>query len=289
MDIRSLTADRCADVTDLFESNGTTRGCWCMWFLGSTKDIQAGWGDGNRDRFLARAAAAVEAAREGPLPDPDPELVLLLAERAARQGAPSQRAPARIAASRYKDFVADYAGTVARLARPLPERPFRQTRLGTLFHAWVEQRSGLTGLGASLDDALWEGDEEAPGGAHPDAAALDGLIANFLGSEWASLQPIEVETEIDFADPDALGDGRPHVIICKLDAVYRRADGRIEIVDGSGNAFRELGRGAALGELALITGEPRAASIRGGPGFTFPVRRRLSGSGWRYYTKRLAL
>jgi len=56
VDIRALTGDRCGDITDLFESNGTTRGCWCMWFLGSTKDVQAGWGDGNRDRFLARAA-----------------------------------------------------------------------------------------------------------------------------------------------------------------------------------------------------------------------------------------
>jgi NTE family protein len=46
------------------------------------------------------------------------------------------------------------------------------------------------------------------------------------------------------------------------DAMYVVRAGRIEIVDGSGNAFRELGRGAALGELALITGEPRAASIR---------------------------
>jgi DNA helicase-2/ATP-dependent DNA helicase PcrA len=49
--------------------------------------------------------------------------------------------------------------------------------------------------------------------------------------EWGSLSPIEVETEIDFTET-AL-DGRPHVIICKLDAVYRREDrgGRIEIVD----------------------------------------------------------
>ena len=59
------------------------------------------------------------------------------------------------------------------------------------------------------------------------------LQENFLRSEWASLQPIEVETEIDFADDSLLADGRPHVIICKLDAVYRREDrdGRIEIVD----------------------------------------------------------
>ncbi len=46
------------------------------------------------------------------------------------------------------------------------------------------------------------------------------------------------------------------------DAMYVVRAGRIEIVDQDGEVFRELGRGAALGELALITGEPRAASIR---------------------------
>ena len=155
--------------------------------------------------------------------------------RSARTGiAPrSQPAPTRIAASRYKEFVADYGGTVARLARPLPERPFRQTRLGTLFHAWVEQRSGSIGIGGSLDDALWEVDDDAPGteASVEDAAALDLLRANFLRSEWADLRPLEVETEIDFT---VVGlDDRPHIVICKLDAVYLRDDrgGRIEIVD----------------------------------------------------------
>src|SRR5215211_7710403 len=46
------------------------------------------------------------------------------------------------------------------------------------------------------------------------------------------------------------------------DAMYVVRAGRIEIVDAEGKVFRELGKGAALGELALITGEPRAASIR---------------------------
>lgn len=186
---------------------------------------------GARRPAVARAAAAVTAALAAPPAEPTRDLELLLAERTARAAGSAGRAPTRIPASRFKDFATDYAAAVAAATRPLPERPYRQTRLGTLFHAWVEQRSGLTGIGASIDDALWEADDDAPGAAHPDADALERLIGNFLASEWASLQPIEVETEIDFADPDALGDGQPHVIICKLDAVYRRADGRIEIVD----------------------------------------------------------
>jgi DNA helicase-2/ATP-dependent DNA helicase PcrA len=188
---------------------------------------------GARREAVQTAAAAVQAALEGPRAALDPQAVLLLAERDARRARPVRTAPTRIAASRYKEYAADLEGTLARIARPLPERPFRQTRLGTLFHAWVEQRSGRPGLGGSLDDALWELDDDAPGttSSVEDAAALASLRERFLRSEWASLRPIEVETEIDFTTTGP--DGLPHIVICKLDAVYRRDDrgGRIEIVD----------------------------------------------------------
>lgn len=188
---------------------------------------------GARRQPVESAAALVAAALSAPRVDPDPDVTLLLAERDARRGRTERAAPTRIAASRYKEFVTDYEGTVAAIARPLPERPFRQTRLGTLFHAWVEQRAGRPGLGGSIDDALWETDEDAPAStsSSEDAEALDALRARFLASEWADLKPLEVETEIDFTLTGL--DGRPHVVICKLDAVYRRDDrgGRLEIVD----------------------------------------------------------
>lgn len=188
---------------------------------------------GARRPAVAGAAAVVDAALATPRAELDPQATLLLAERDARRARPVHTAPTRIAASRYKEYAADLEGTLAGIARPMPERPFRQTRLGTLFHAWVEQRSGRSGLGGSLDDALWETDEELPGSesSSEDAAALAALRERFLASEWAPLQPIEVETEIDFT---TIGpDGLPHIVICKLDAVYRREDrgGRIEIVD----------------------------------------------------------
>ena len=193
---------------------------------------------GARRDVVQRASAAVEAALAAPRVVPDRDVALLLAERDARQRPSGEAAPTRIAASRFKEFVSDYAGTVARIARPLPERPFRQTRLGTLFHAWVEQRSGRVGTARTLDDALWELDDDAPDttASAEDAAVLATLQANFAASEWGALSPIEVETEIDFTvtgEPGLSLDGRPHVIICKLDAVYRRddRDGRIEIVD----------------------------------------------------------
>ncbi len=47
------------------------------------------------------------------------------------------------------------------------------------------------------------------------------------------------------------------------DALYVVRAGRLEVVDdASGMVLRELGRGDALGELALITGSPRSASAR---------------------------
>jgi DNA helicase-2/ATP-dependent DNA helicase PcrA len=188
---------------------------------------------GSRRPVVEHAAARVHAAQQVPAAEPTRDLALLLAERAAREVVTRQPAPTRIPASRFKDFAGDYATAAAAAARPLPERPYRQTRLGTLFHAWVEQRSGLGGGGQSLDDELWELDE-AESGAHADEVALADLKERFLASEWAKLKPIAVETEIDFTADDLLpaetGDARRHVIICKLDAVYERGD-RIEIVD----------------------------------------------------------
>ncbi|WP_424980923.1 UvrD-helicase domain-containing protein [Microbacterium sp. S308A+] len=187
-----------------------------------------------RDGVEAAAAAVRAAAETGSRPAPSRELERLLAERAARLRGIDADAPTRVPASRFKDYVSDFRGTVRSLARPMPERPYRQTRLGTLFHAWVEHRSGLVGAGPVLDDALWEG-EDAEGvgadeGAQADAADLARLREIFESSEWAPLQPIAVETEIDFTLPP-IEDEPGRIVICKLDAVYRREGGRIEIVD----------------------------------------------------------
>jgi len=175
-------------------------------------------------------------------PDIDPEIVQLLAERderAALRLAVSE-GPSRVAASRFKDFVVDASAALDEFVRPMPERPYRATTLGTRFHAWVESRSGQTGRGASLDDALWELDlgddegidlgEDTDPAAETEDAALTRLQETFLRSEWAGLAPLEVETEIDMSLRGAAG---VEQIICKLDAVYRREDrgGRIEIVD----------------------------------------------------------
>ncbi|WCM56785.1 ATP-dependent helicase [Microbacterium sp. EF45047] len=232
---------------------------------------------GARRAVVERAAAEVRAAMASPRPPaPSPELERLLAERAARQRGTDAAPPTRVPASRFKDYVTDFHGTLSSIVRPMPERPYRQTRLGTLFHAWVERRSELVGVGTRPDEALWELDEETDAGAAADTADLARLQEIFERSEWGPLRPIAVELEIDFAldappsssgpaapprslsepaagerdeTPIPAGDGSRslsepaagerdetppgHIIICKLDAVYRREDrgGRIEIVD----------------------------------------------------------
>lgn len=209
---------------------------------------------GARRALVTAAAAAVDdAASDHEALEASPELARLLAERADRLRGADVTAPTRVPASRFKDYVTDYSGTLSSIVRPMPERPYRQTRLGTLFHAWVEQRSELVGVGGRVDEALWELDEdgapdagfgpagETSAGSMADEADLAVLQATFERSEWGPLLPIAVEIEIDFAlgagiSADGRGSGSAaasHIVICKLDAVYRRADrgGRIEIVD----------------------------------------------------------
>ena len=188
---------------------------------------------GDRRLRVAAAEQDARAALAVPAPEPTAQLQRLLAERAERQQGVVGEAPTRVPASRFKDWVTDYRGTLRDLGRPMPERPYTQTRIGTLFHAWVEHRSGLVGASSTAESALWELDDE-PGEAAPtaltrydDEQALAELRAVFERSEWAQLQPIAVEIEIDFSFSGG------HIVICKLDAVYRRDDrgGRIEIVD----------------------------------------------------------
>ncbi|MET0590475.1 MAG: ATP-dependent DNA helicase, partial [Naasia sp.] len=178
---------------------------------------------GARRGRIDLAAAAVRSA------DPDEstpwtdELDLLLAERdELRRGPRGAEPPIRISASAFKDHVTDPEAVAQAMRRPIPRRPFRQTRLGTLFHSWVEQRSGAPVAGDLVDALAFEID-------HPDAPAerdtidLATLQRTFEASEWGELRPEAVELEIHLPLAD-------RVVVCKLDAVYRRGE-RWEIVD----------------------------------------------------------
>lgn len=174
-----------------------------------------------------RVEAAAEAVRAAEPTVGDPrlalELRLLLEEHRRRVagGSPSEP-PMRVPASRFSDFVNAPDETLAQVRRPMPERPYRATRLGTLFHAWVESRSDESVVGGfdELDDLDFETADEL---VAVDAERFAKLRETFAASPWADLKPVDVEREIHLPF-----DGR--VVICKIDAVYQHGD-RFEVVD----------------------------------------------------------
>ncbi|WP_205649329.1 ATP-dependent DNA helicase [Agromyces sp. LHK192] len=192
---------------------------------------------GSRRAAVESAALAVRQAAERPTGDGigpvlRAELDLLLEERRRRQLGPESTAiPVRVPASRFKDYIDDPAAVADQLRRPMPQRPFRATRIGTLFHRWVEHRSTGEGDaeaidaldGVAADERLWASDDdllgEVVGGqveastTDPASARLRDLQATFEASEWGGVRPSAVELELHLP----MGD---HVFICKLDAVY---------------------------------------------------------------------
>lgn len=180
---------------------------------------------GGRRAAVERAAELVRQSVPGTEGRWESEITLLLTERQRRIDASGMvELPTRVSASRFKDFVGDPAAVAASLRRPMPERPYRATRLGTLFHEWVEQRYGVHGTVEELDSASGELDgDETDGLGAVDPAGLAELRATFERSEFATLTPEEVEIEIHLVLEG-------EVIVCKLDAVYL-VDGRYRVVD----------------------------------------------------------
>lgn len=183
---------------------------------------------GPRRAAVEDAAALVRASRGGHAGRWERDVELLLDERRRRLLARERvELPMRVPASRFRDFVTEPAAVASALRRPMPERPYRATRLGTLFHAWVEQRLGVGGTAETIDAVTGELDDPQTGTAlgRPDAerADLDRLILTFERSPWAGRAAIEVEREIHLPL-----DGR--VVVCKIDAVFPHGD-RFEVVD----------------------------------------------------------
>jgi DNA helicase-2/ATP-dependent DNA helicase PcrA len=177
---------------------------------------------GKRRDAVERAAELVRFAVPGNAGRWERDLFLLLEERRRRLSESDiVEVPSRVPASRFKDYVTDPASVAAALRRPMPERPYRATRLGTLFHSWVEDRYGVHGSSEELDAFPGEFDsEEAP----LELEQLKALQATFERSPWAALSPVDVEREIHLPLDD-------RIIICKIDAVYEHGDGRYQVVD----------------------------------------------------------
>ncbi|RFA14024.1 ATP-dependent DNA helicase [Subtercola boreus] len=198
---------------------------------------------GSRAARVEAASRAVVDADAGATTPWSHDIDLLLAERRAGLEGEQLVVPTRVAASRFKDYVTDPDEVLRRLRRPMPERPYRQTRLGTRFHSWVESRFGRVGGSEQLDAGPGELDldldldldvdldldpvaaSETPtidGGA-AEEEELQRLQVTFEASPWGGRKPEEVEIEIHLV----LGG---NIVVCKIDAVFRDGD-RYQIVD----------------------------------------------------------
>ncbi|AXH98210.1 ATP-dependent helicase [Ornithinimicrobium avium] len=163
----------------------------------------------------ARAAGTPVRSGEGPWGD---VVRQLLTERAeARLASPGARIPEHLSTSAVVDLAGDPAGFRARLRRPLPTPPAAHARLGTAFHAWVEQHYAAAAL-VDLDELVAGHPED-----HPEEE-LEVLQRHFLASPWADRVPLEVEVAVETTLAGRSVRGR-------LDAVFEDLDGGVTIVD----------------------------------------------------------
>lgn len=120
--------------------------------------------------------------------------------------------PVRIPASRYAEWAMDISRVKEGSRRPVPTRPYRAARIGTEMHLWIERGIYDEGPLDVMDvDPI------------DDGVNIDELKSIFLASRWNGLRPEFREIEI------LLPQGR-HIVVCKIDAVYR-LDGRWTVVD----------------------------------------------------------
>jgi DNA helicase-2/ATP-dependent DNA helicase PcrA len=217
---------------------------------------------GHRRPLLESAAALVRTAPAAVPSTKDPqvnrwlgEAELLLAERARltpRDGAPVEVAlPGHLSVSQLVSLRRDPQRLARTLRRPLPARPDPYTRRGTAFHHWLEQRFRAERL-IDLDELPGAADEDAA----PDSALAD-LQARFLASEWADRVPFDVE--VPFASVIA-----GVVVRGRMDAVYRDADGRFDVVDWK-TGGRPGGADATAAAVQLAAYRLAWAELRGVP------------------------
>jgi len=111
------------------------------------------------------------------------------------------------------------------LRRPLPREPRVAARLGTRFHAWLEQRWDAQRL-LDVEDLPGSADDVTALGPVLDDEALRDLQDAFSRSSWALRTPAEVE--FAFAMPV----GADLVVRGRVDAVFTDApDGSVEVLD----------------------------------------------------------
>jgi len=144
----------------------------------------------------------------------------LLLERATKdEQAKSVDFGVRVSASNFKAYLDELDVLAGSALRPVPQEPYAASRMGNLFHAWVEKRFAPSG---SLFDDEYDELEDAD-----DFVTIETLQENFENSRFASLTPISVEQEIQLT----IGS---NTFVCKMDAIYTDGDG-VQIVDWKTN------------------------------------------------------
>ncbi len=117
----------------------------------------------------------------------------------------------------------DPDGFALDVRRPVPREPRTATRLGTRFHAWLEQRWNGARL-IDVDDLPGSADD-ATDAVMLDDAALRALQGAFAASPWADRVPTDVEY------PFAMPMGAV-VLRGRIDAVFSdEGTGTVEVVD----------------------------------------------------------
>ena len=157
---------------------------------------------GRRERVEQAAAAVASATGE---PREAALIERLIAQRDA--GAVAVPMGVRISASRFAEWSKETDGATKAPSRPVPTQPYRAARRGTVFHAWVERRTydpDAQTIDLPEDERL--SDEQ-----------LVALQEKFLTSRWGKLIPEFREIEIIMP----IGE---HVVVCKIDAVFRDGD-----------------------------------------------------------------
>ncbi len=184
---------------------------------------------GSRRRTVEAAAAAVVAAinedddtqqrGDGHPSGWSAEVDRLLAEQAAAANPKREvELPVHLSASRLVQLAADPVALAEQIRRPMPGEPRPQSRRGTAFHAWLEERFRAETL---VD--MWD----LPGASDEDAAPdeeLPRLKETFLASVWANRTPEAVEVDVETPVAGVVLRGR-------IDAVFRRPDGGYDVVD----------------------------------------------------------
>lgn len=238
---------------------------------------------------VAASPAAWEDLAVGAAGDLARTALRLLDEREERRRPRREvELPAHLSASSMVRLAKDRAAYAQDLRRPVPQEPSVHARRGTTFHAWVEQFYGAPVL-LDLDELV---------GADDDATDqdLETLKAAFLASEWAGLEPVAVEVDVEtpvagimtrsridavFADPRRLGgvvvvDWKTGKVPTDTAtararevqlAVYRLAWARwtrmpLEDVDA---AFFYVGSGATVRPTSLASAEELDQLVRGEP------------------------